>query len=66
MAETWKTYIVKYQFDGDEYSIDIPARSWEEAEQRLQRIGLAGKVEGEVAMKIELPFFGLFQWLKRQ
>ena len=37
-GETWHIYQVRYEFDGSHWEIDLPATSWEDAEQRLSAI----------------------------
>lgn len=55
MADTeWPRWACSYRFgrDGAEYCITIPARSAEEAADRLRAIGAWGKVDGELMMTI--------------
>ena len=47
-----KYYLCEYSFEGNRYSLEIPAQSWKEAESRLRRISY-GKVSGE--LKAVLP-----------
>lgn len=50
-SNLYKTYLCEYRFDGETWGIDIPARSAEEAKERLQRIGhgrVVGTLEGVV------------------
>lgn len=43
----WKTYLVEYEFNGETWSILLPAYSWQEAQFRLQAIA-QGKILGEI------------------
>ena len=43
----YKTYICDYSFNGSLWSIDICAKSWEEAKQRILAIS-NGKIIGEL------------------
>lgn len=42
----FNTYLVEYSFGNEVYAITIPARSWEEAQERIKRIGAFGRVIG--------------------
>ena len=48
MKDGYETYSVNYGFEGARWSIDIPARSQEEARQRLQLATQFGEVIGPV------------------
>jgi hypothetical protein len=45
-------YLVEYSFGNSTYSIVIPARSWEEAQERIKRIGAFGRVIGSDVMTV--------------
>lgn len=47
-GDDFKTYLVDYPFDGGSWSIDVPARSWDEARLRLGSIAQFGEVIGEL------------------
>jgi hypothetical protein len=53
-ANSFQKYMCVYTFNGSKWLIDIPAKSWEEAEERLIAIS-KGTVEGEV--EAEIPAF---------
>lgn len=69
MSDTgkWKTWLVSYPCDGARWSLEIKARSREEAERHLKQMCF-GRVDGEVELKIPVPGGGvvsrLFDWLK--
>lgn len=42
-----KYYLCEYSFEGDRYSLEIPAKSWKEAEAKLRRIAY-GHISGEI------------------
>lgn len=46
LDDVFSDYLVEYSFGNDVYSLVIPARSWEEAERRIKRIGAFGRVIG--------------------
>lgn len=43
----YKTFCVSYRFAGGEWSFEIKARDWAEAEARLKAIGWA-RIDGEI------------------
>lgn len=49
--DQYKTFVVHYRYDGAEWGIQIPARSFEDAEARLARLAY-GTVKGEVVMTL--------------
>ncbi len=42
----YKKYVVEYPFGNSRWGLLIDARSWEEAEERIKRIGAFGRVVG--------------------
>ena len=44
--EKWPEWVCRYNFEGDAYSLIVPAPSREEAQRRLYHIG-CGQVSGE-------------------
>jgi hypothetical protein len=46
LDDTFATYLIEYSFGNSVYAIYIPARSWEEAQERIKRIGAFGRVIG--------------------
>lgn len=46
-----KTFVVHYRYDGAEWGIQIPARSFEDAQARLVRLQY-GTVKGELVMTL--------------
>lgn len=56
-----KTFLVSYGYKGNQYSLDIKADSWEEAEERVKVLTWA-RVDGEVCCRIPCAPFG---WLNR-
>lgn len=51
MADKFNTFTGTYRFEGSEWSIEIRARSWGEAQARLRSIGL-GRIDGELVARI--------------
>jgi hypothetical protein len=49
--DQYKTFLVHYRYDGAEWGIQIPAKSFEDAEGRLARL-VYGTVKGEVVMTL--------------
>lgn len=54
--EKFSLYAVEYSFGNHVYGLTIPARSWEEAEERLKRIGAFGRVIGSDVTTIPVAF----------
>ncbi len=50
----YKTYICEYNFEGSKWTVEIQAKSHEEAEARLRNVGY-GQVLGEVKLQIQIP-----------
>lgn len=50
--EKFGEFLVEYSFGNATYAITIPARSWEEAEERIKRIGAFGRVVGSDVTKM--------------
>lgn len=49
--DQYKTFVVHYRYDGAEWGIQLPARSFEDAEARLARL-VYGTVKGELVMTL--------------
>lgn len=60
-----KRFMFDYRFDGSEYSIDIFARSPEEAKAKLSAINFA-RYAGEVRAVIPIPGAGLIGRIVRR
>ena len=60
-APEFKTFLLDYRFNGNTWSIDLPATSWEDAEARLRAILQTGHIEGELAARIPLTPKGGFR-----
>jgi hypothetical protein len=65
-----KVFLFSYNYEGSQYSFEIPAYSAEEARERVSRLTFA-KYDGEIAHKI--PAFAgasvlvrLLTWLKNR
>ena len=64
--EGYKTFVVHYRYDGAEWGIQLPARSFEDAEARLARLAV-GTVKGELVMTLPAstgPLTGILCWLR--
>ena len=59
----YKMYLCNYCFQNSTWSINIPAKSWNEAEKRMAAIAMSGKIVGELETRISLP--GIPPWLKK-
>ena len=46
LDDKFTDYLIEYSFGNSVYGLTIPARSWEEAEERIRRIGAFGRVIG--------------------
>lgn len=51
----YSTYLVEYSFGNEVFAITIPARSWEEAQERIKRIGAFGRVIGSDVTTFSAP-----------
>ncbi len=65
-----KNFLFSYNYDGSQYSIEIPAYNAEEARERISRITFA-KYDGELADKIPAlvgagVLVRLLTWLKNR
>ena len=63
----YKAYACEYTFGNSQWALTIHARSWEEAEERLKRIGAFGRVKGEHITTIPAfagPFVPIIVWLR--
>jgi hypothetical protein len=49
--DQYKMFVVHYRHDGAEWGIQLPAKSFEDAEARLARLAY-GTVKGEVVMTL--------------
>ena len=47
----FKTFLVRYRFDGSEWLIELPARDMSEAKERLGRLAYAD-IDGELVMRL--------------
>lgn len=56
LDDGFTNYAVEYSFGNAVYGLVIPARSWEEAEERLKRIGAFGRVIGSDVTTIPVAF----------
>lgn len=68
--KTFKKFVCAYHFEGCAWSFEIKARDFEEAEARLERIGL-GRVDGELAFRVPgflgwavAPMVELLNWFR--
>lgn len=55
LQEKPKKYTCSYYFEGQKWSLDIQAKSHEEAVKRLRCLSLNGKVDGKVVAEIPIP-----------
>lgn len=60
-------YLCEYSYEGEKWSIEIPAESWEDAKARLKRMAYA-EVIGEIQATLPVEFglwVKLWVWLRR-
>lgn len=55
------SWIVSYDFKGEQWGISIPARTEEEALARLRALGTTGRIEGE--LKFSMPAWTDSNWI---
>lgn len=60
LGET-KTFLVSYNHEGARWGIEIQARDFADAQERLKRIAFA-QVDGELKAKVTVP---RIRWLER-
>lgn len=65
-----KTHLFSYNYEGSEYSLEIPANNLEEAKGRLSKMVFA-RYDGELVAKVPaMPSSGLFvsliTWLRNR
>lgn len=72
MEDGFSTYLFEYQFDGGKWLMEVPARSEQEAKERLARAACYGTYLGRGVMKVPasiggwVPFWcRLRNWLLR-
>ena len=66
-GEEWNTYLFTYPFEGDNYSFLLPARSSDDALERVKKLPWAtyeGTVTGEYN-PVAFPFVRLWWAIKR-
>ena len=66
MSSGFQTYLVSYRHDGSEWSLELPASSYDDARQRLDKLVFA-RVDGELVAKVPAslgPFATLAVWLR--
>jgi len=56
LDDGFSNYLVEYSFGNEVFSLTIPARSWEEAQERVKRIGAFGRVVGSDVTTIPAAF----------
>lgn len=59
----YKRFVCTYNYGGKPYSIEITAKSFEEAQDRLKNIGSNGRVNGEFIAEIPIPLRE--RWVKK-
>jgi hypothetical protein len=69
MSEEWKTYLFEYRHDGATWTVEIPARSEEDAKERiakLQYATLLGTVHLKLPMKLGIFARLVHRWQGRR
>ncbi len=51
MDETYKTFLVSYRHEGEQWNLKLPARDLSDARARLSRLAFA-QVDGEIVMSV--------------
>lgn len=54
MSDGFQTYLVSYRHEGQEWSLELPATSFEDARRRLSMLAL-GRVDGVMVAKVPAP-----------
>lgn len=55
MSDEYTVHLFEYQYQGRTWALDIPAKSHEEARERLRNAASWGKHVGTAAIEIRLP-----------
>jgi hypothetical protein len=55
MSERWPTWLFEYDYDGATYSFSIPARTADEARDRVKKLALYARFNGELIATIPVP-----------
>ena len=67
LDDGFKKFVVEYTFGNSQWILLIDARNWEEAEERMRRIGAYGRIKGEHVATIPAiggPFVKLVVWFQ--
>jgi len=51
MTEHYPRFLFSYRMDGSEWSFDLPARDFDDAQRRIAAIAMTGKVDGQLVGK---------------
>lgn len=61
----YQIYLCDYQYDGHKWSVEIPATSFEDAQNRLKALS-KGEIVGHLKLAISVPFKqGWVDWWRR-
>lgn len=53
-----KTFLMSYRYKGSEWSFDIPAESFADAEARLNALKHNGSVDGQLYLRVSNSWWG--------
>lgn len=63
----FKRFLVSYRYEGSEWTLELPAKSHEDARRRVGQLAL-GRVDGEIVAKLPAgagPLAALALWVRR-
>jgi hypothetical protein len=55
MGDNWPVWLFEYDYDGATYGFSIPARTADEARDRIKKLALYGRYCGELKATIAVP-----------
>lgn len=64
MSDQSKTYLCSYDYNGEQWEIEIDATSFEDARARLSALYYSGRVDGELIEQIVIPKLLPSKWVE--
>lgn len=64
--DNFKTYVLTYRHDGAEWTLELPAKSWDDARRRINSLCFA-RIDGELVQRIPASvgwFVPLVVWIR--
>lgn len=65
----WPTFTCSYRMDGSEWSFDICAEDYDDADRRMAAIAMTGKVDGQLVNRVPAYrgwYIPAWVWLKNK